>query len=239
MSQQQLFVPRNPGDHPPALSPGYKSSLLRAPAQPLLRLEPTASETRGPRLRREDLGALDHDLILNSARGGLPIGERLLIHGVVLDEQGRPQPNVLIEVWQANAGGRYRHPRDQYLAPLDPHFGGCGRTLTDEQGHYRFLTIRPGAYPWPNHRAEWRPAHIHFSLAGEAWCQRLVTQMYFEGDPLIQRCPIVHSIASEEQIRGLVARYDPAADQAMDLRAYRWDIILRGRQATLFEEPRA
>ena len=134
------------------------------------------------------------------------VRERLLVHGHVRDELGRPVPNALIEVWQANAGGRYRHQRDQYLAPLDPNFGGCGRVMTDAGGYYFLRTLRPGAYPWPNHKAEWRPAHIHFSLNGEGWAQRLVTQMYFEGDPLIARCPIVHSIADEDQIRGLIAQ---------------------------------
>lgn len=231
-----LFLPRDPQAHPPALAPGYRSSLLRSPRQPLVPLEMALA---APCFRREDLGPLDHDLIRNSSQGGLALGERLIVHGYVRDERGLPVPNALIEVWQANAGGRYRHPRDQYLAPLDPNFTGCGRVMTDAQGYYFFRTIRPGAYPWPNHQAEWRPAHIHFSLNGKGWAQRLVTQMYFEGDPLIARCPIVHSIADEAQIRGLIARTDPGADEAMDSRAYRWDITLRGRRATRFEEPGA
>lgn len=236
MDELPPFLPRDLDAHPPALAPGYRSSLLRSPRQALIAIP---SELPAPRLRQEDLGPLDHDLILNSSQGGLAIGERLLIHGHVRDEQGRPVPNALIEVWQANAGGRYRHPRDQYLAPLDPNFSGCGRLMTDANGYYFFRTIRPGAYPWPNHQAEWRPAHIHFALNGEGWAQRLVTQMYFEGDPLIARCPILHSIADEEQIRGLIAHADFGADEAMDSRAYRWDITLRGRWATLFDEPGA
>lgn len=236
MDERPPFLPRDLDAHPPALAPGYRSSILRSPQQALV---PLNCQLAAPRFRREDLGALDHDLILNSAQAGPAIGERLLVHGHVRDELGRPVPNALIEVWQANAGGRYRHPRDQYKAPLDPNFSGCGRLMTDAQGYYFFRTIRPGAYPWPNHRAEWRPAHIHFALNGEGWAQRLVTQMYFEGDPLIARCPIVHSIADEEQIRGLIAHADFGADEAMDSRAYRWDITLRGRRATLFEAPGA
>lgn len=237
MDELPLLLPRDPSAHPPALAPGYRSSLLRSPRQALV---PLAAPMAAPRFRRQDLGPLDHDLIRNSAQGGgLALGERLIVHGFVRDEHGRPVPDVLIEVWQANAGGRYRHPRDQYLAPLDPNFGGCGRVMTDGNGYYLLRTIRPGAYPWPNHRAEWRPAHIHFSLNGEAWGQRLVTQMYFEGDPLIARCPIVRSIADEQQIRGLIAQADPGADEAMDSRAYRWDLTLRGSRATLFEEPGA
>ena len=140
-----------------------------------------------------DLGPLDNDLIRNYAKDGDPIGERIVVHGHVLDEnRTRPVPNTLVEFWQANAAGRYRHKKDTYLAPIDPNFGGCGRTLTDENGYYYFRTVKPGPYPWRNYVNNWRPAHIHFSIFGSGFAQRLITQMYFEGDPLIPMCPIVH-----------------------------------------------
>jgi protocatechuate 3,4-dioxygenase, beta subunit len=138
-------------------------------------------------------------------------------------------------VWQANASGRYRHPKDQYIGALDPHFGGCGRTLTDENGYYVYRTIKPGPYPWRNRINEWRPAHIHYSINGDGWAQRLITQMYFEGDPLIASCPIVRTIPDEEQVRGLIALQDVGNFIAMDSRCYRFDITLRGRRATHFE----
>ncbi len=151
---------------------------------------------------------LDNDLILNYAKEGLPIGERIIVHGYVRDGLGRPMKNTLVEVWQANAGGRYRHKKDQYLAPIDPNFGGCGRVLTDENGYYCFRTIKPGPYPWRNQASDWRPAHIHFSLSGDAWAQRLITQMYFEGDPLIKQCPIVRTIKNDDAVRTLIAQLD-------------------------------
>jgi protocatechuate 3,4-dioxygenase beta subunit len=153
----------------------------------------------------------------------------------VLDETGRAVPNTLVEAWQANAGGRYRHVKDTYFAPLDPNFGGCGRTLTDAEGRYQFLTIRPGAYPWPNRGNDWRPMHIHFSIFGTAFGQRLITQMYFEGDPLIRHCPIVATIKSRAQIDRLVAPLDMAHSKPMDFLAYKFDIVLRGRRQTMFE----
>jgi protocatechuate 3,4-dioxygenase beta subunit len=157
------------------------------------------------------------------------------VFGKVLDESGRPVSNALIEVWQANAGGRYRHKNDSYLAPLDPNFGGCGRCLTDSDGNYSFRTIKPGPYPWPNGGNDWRPAHIHFSIFGQAFAQRLITQMYFEGDPHVEICPIVQSIGDARAIEQLVARLDMAQSVPMDLRAYRFDIVLRGPNATMFE----
>lgn len=229
------FPPRDPACHAPPDTPGYRSSVLRSPRHARIRFAPTLSEALAPRFTAADLGPLAADLIRNCATDGLPIGERLIIHGVVRDEYGRPQPDVLVEVWQANAGGRYRHQSDAYLAPLDPNFGGCGRTLTDADGSYRFLTIKPGPYPWRNGGNDWRPAHIHFSLLGAGWCQRLVTQMYFEGDPLISRCAIVRTLPSEAQIRGLIAAYDEGSSIHLDSRAYRFDITLRGRAGTWFE----
>jgi protocatechuate 3,4-dioxygenase, beta subunit len=232
------FVMRDPRSHPPALSPAYKTSIFRSPRHAPIALEGSLSETTAPVFRADELGPLDNDLILNGAdraNGGMPIGERLIVHGVVRDQFGRPVRNALVEVWQCNASGRYRHKKDQYIGALDPNFVGCGRMLTDDNGYYFFRTIKPGPYPWRNRINEWRPAHIHFALSGDGWAQRLITQMYFEGDPLIPHCPILRSVPSEEQIRGLIAMQDLSAFVALDSRAYRFDIVLRGQRATLFE----
>jgi protocatechuate 3,4-dioxygenase beta subunit len=229
------FYQRDRGVHPPAYAPDYKTSVLRSPHNALISLQNSLSEITGPVFRQDELGPLDNDLILNYAKDGLPIGERIIVHGFVRDENGRPVKNTLVEVWQANAGGRYRHKKDQYLAPIDPNFGGCGRVLTDDNGYYFFRTIKPGPYPWRNRVNDWRPAHIHFSLSGDGYAQRLITQMYFEGDPLIATCPIVKSINNEEAVRGLIAPLDRNAFVQLDSMAYRFDIVLRGRRATLFE----
>lgn len=221
--------------HPPAHTPGYKSSVPRSPRQALLSLEGTLSELTGPRFGHDDIGALDNDLIRNFAKTGDPAGERIIVHGRVLDENARPVPRTLVEIWQANAGGRYRHKKDTYLAPIDPNFGGCGRTLTDENGHYAFRTIKPGAYPWRNWVNSWRPAHIHVSVFGAAFSQRLITQLYFEGDPLIAICPIVNTIPDPAVIDRLIAPLDMNAAMPFDCLAYRFDIVLRGRRSTLFE----
>ena len=162
----------------------------------------------------------------------------MILYGRVLDEDARPVPGALLEIWQANAGGRYRHKRDGYIAPLDANFGGCGRTITDEHGGYRFRTIRPGPYPWPNGVNDWRPAHIHFSVFGHAFAQRLVTQMYFEGDPMIWQCPIVGGIPSKAAVETLIATLDREATIPMDAVAYKFDVVLRGRRSTLFETRR-
>ena len=229
------FHARDHAWHPPALTPAYKTSIARSPSRPLLSLPQTLSEITGPAFGHSDLGPLDHDLILNYAHGGEPIGERIIVHGRVTDENGRPVPGALVEVWQANAGGRYRHVTDTYLAAIDPNFGGCGRCLTGADGAYSFRTIKPGAYPWPNSANSWRPPHIHFSLFGTAFCQRLITQMYFEGDPLIALCPIVNTIPDPEAVARLVAPLDMAASKPFDSLAYRFDIVLRGRRSTIFE----
>ena len=221
--------------HPPAHHPAYKTSVPRSPRQALLSLEQTLSEITGPTFGHGDIGPLDHDLIRNFATTGDPIGERIIVHGRVLDEGGRPVPGTLVEIWQANAGGRYRHRKDTYLAPIDPNFGGCGRTLTDEAGRYAFRTVKPGAYPWRNFVNSWRPAHIHVSVFGRSFSQRLITQMYFEGDPLIARCPIVNTIPDAAAIDRLIAPLDMNAAIPLDSLAYRFDIVLRGRRSTLFE----
>jgi protocatechuate 3,4-dioxygenase, beta subunit len=229
------FLMRDPTSHPPAYAPEYKTSVLRSPRHALISLQNSLSEVTAPVFRAEELGRLDNDLILNGAKDGLPIGERIVVHGHVRDQFGRPVKNALVEVWQANASGRYRHKKDTYIGALDPNFGGCGRMLTDENGYYAYRTIRPGPYPWRNRVNDWRPAHIHVALSGEGWVQRLITQMYFEGDPLIATCPILRSVPSEEQIRGLIALQDRSAFVQLDSRAYRFDIVLRGQRATLFE----
>jgi protocatechuate 3,4-dioxygenase beta subunit len=221
--------------HPPALTPDYKTSVARAPRLPLLSLQTSASELTGPTFGHTDIAALDNDLIRNYAHGGDPIGERIIVHGRVLDENARPVPNTLVEIWQANAGGRYRHKKDSYLAPIDPNFGGCGRTLTDANGYYTFRTVKPGAYPWRNWVNNWRPAHIHVSVFGTAFAQRLITQMYFEGDPLIAKCPIVQTIPDPRAIDQLVAALDMNASVPLDAIAYKFDIVLRGTRSTYFE----
>ncbi len=230
------LIPRNRAIHPPAYDVDYKTSVVRSPRQPLLSMESTPSEETGPVFGHDLIGKWDNNLILNYTQGAAPaVGERILVHGRVLDENARPVPDTLVEAWQANAGGRYRHVKDGYLAPLDPNFGGCGRTLTDESGYYEFLTIRPGAYPWPNRANDWRPMHIHFSVFGASFGQRLITQMYFEGDPLIDRCPIVATIKDRSQIDRLVAPLDMAKARPLDFLAYKFDIVLRGRRQTMFE----
>lgn len=230
------FFQRDRAWHAPALTPGYKTSVLRSPQKALLSLDGTMSEIAGPVFGHSLLGELDNDLIHNFAQPGeSAIGERIIVHGRVLDERGKPVSGALLEFWQANAGGRYRHKKESYLAALDPNFGGCGRTITDEDGSYRFRTIRPGAYPWPNGVNDWRPAHIHFSIFGHGFAQRLITQMYFEGDPMIWKCPIVTTIPDESAIEQLIAPLDWANTIPMDARAYKFDIVLRGRRSTLFE----
>ena len=233
------FFPRDRNWHPPAYTPGYKTSILRSPQRAPLSFDNTISEITGPAFGRSMLGELDNDLIHNFAKPGeAAIGPRIIVHGRVLDERARPVSGVLVEFWQANAGGRYRHKNEGYLAALDPNFGGCGRTITDEAGYYRFRSIRPGPYPWPNGVNDWRPAHIHFSVFGHGFAQRLITQMYFEGDPLIPICPIVRTINDLRAIDQLTARLDLANTIPMDAQAYAFDIVLRGRRSTLFENRR-
>ncbi|MRX50221.1 protocatechuate 3,4-dioxygenase subunit beta [Paracoccus sp. S-4012] len=221
--------------HPPALTPNYKTSVSRSPRFAALSLQNSLSEITGPVFGHNDIDPIDNDLIRNYAKEGEPIGERIIVHGRVLDENARPVPQTLVEIWQANAGGRYRHRKDTYLAPIDPNFGGCGRTLTDADGHYFFRTVKPGAYPWRNWVNDWRPAHIHVSVFGRAFAQRLITQMYFEGDPLIPRCPIVQTIPDPAAIDQLIAPLDMNAGVPLDCLAYRFDIVLRGRRSTMFE----
>lgn len=234
--QNGAFFHRDRNWHPPALAPAYKTSVVRSPQKALIPMNTTLSEQTGPVFGHNMLGALDNDLILNyAADGEMAIGQRIIVHGRVLDQNGRGVPGALLEFWQANAGGRYRHKKEGYLAPLDPNFGGCGRTVTDENGGYSLRTVKPGAYPWPNGGNDWRPAHIHFSVFGQGFAQRLITQMYFEGDPLIWKCPIVQSIPSRAAVEQLIAPLDMDNTVPMDARAYKFDIVLRGRRSTLFE----
>jgi protocatechuate 3,4-dioxygenase beta subunit len=219
-----------PGTHPPADAPGYRSTALRHPTQPLVVIPHTLSELTGPVYPYGALGELDNDLTKQHA--GEPIGERIVVEGRVLDEDGRPIPQTLVEIWQANATGRYAHENDQHDAPLDPNFSGAGRTVTDAEGCYRFVTIMPGHYPWRNHHNAWRPAHIHFSLFGQSFLSRLVTQMYFPGDPLQPLDPIFNSIPEEAARQRLIARFDIDLTQPDWALGYRWDIVLRGRAAT-------
>jgi protocatechuate 3,4-dioxygenase beta subunit len=235
MDPESEFYQRDRTIQPPALTPHYKTSVLRSPRMPLWSLQNSLSEVTGPVFRPDELGPLDNDLIRNYAQDGDPIGERIIVHGRVLDGYGRPVRNALVEIWQANACGRYRHENDTYLAPIDPNFGGCGRTLTDETGAYAFRTIKPGAYPFRNYVNSWRPAHIHFSLFGSGFAQRLITQMYFEGDPLIPHDQIIGTIPDPAAIQRLIAPLDMNAGMPLDSLAYRFDIVLRGRRQTMFE----
>jgi protocatechuate 3,4-dioxygenase beta subunit len=229
------YRPDPPGTHPPLDYPPYRSTALRYPKEPLVLLPQRLTEVTGPLLGPGRLGELDHDL--TRQHDGEPIGQRIIVHGYLRDGDGRPVPDSLIEIWQANAGGRYRHRWDDWPCPLDPNFTGVGRAITDSQGHYEFVTIRPGAYPWKNHPNAWRPAHIHFSVFGTAFTQRLVTQMYFPGDPLFRHDPIFNSVPDERARQRMVSQFDwtPTVDHwAL---GYRFDIVLRGREATPFEEP--
>jgi protocatechuate 3,4-dioxygenase, beta subunit len=219
--------------HPPLDDPAYRSSALRAPDRPLLVLPHTLSEVTGPVFGHERLGPLDHDLTRQHA--GEPVGERILVFGRVLDGDGRPVPDTLVEVWQANAAGRYAHGVDRHPAPLDPNFSGAGRCLTGADGSYSFVTVKPGAYPWGNHPNAWRPAHIHFSLFGPAFATRLVTQMYFPGDPLFEYDPIFQSVRDPVARERMVSAFDLSATRPDWALAYRFDIVLRGREATPME----
>jgi protocatechuate 3,4-dioxygenase beta subunit len=222
---------------PDYLFEAYGSTAKRAPQEVPIAIAPTLSELTGPRFDASVLGPNTHDLTAGHA--GAPLGERIWVTGRVLDDAGRPVPETLIEIWQCNAAGRYRHTGDQHDAPLDPNFTGQGRVLTDAHGNYRFKSIKPGAYPWRNHFNAWRPAHIHLSLFGPAWSTRLVTQMYFPGDPLLAFDPIYQSIPDEQARLRLISSFDWATTESEYALGYRFDIILRGRLETPFEKERA
>jgi protocatechuate 3,4-dioxygenase, beta subunit len=220
---------------PPYLYEAYQSTVRRAPRQPLIDVPLTLSELTGPGPAVSAVTPEDADLTRNSGTGGEAIGQRIIVSGRVLDEHGRPIPHTLIEVWQANAAGRYIHRRDSWPGPLDPNFLGIGRCLTDADGVYCFLTIRPGAYPWRNHPNAWRPAHIHFSLFGSVLGARLITQMYFADDPLFFQDPIFNAVPSEQARQRLIASYDHALTTPEWALGWRWDIVLGGAAATPFE----
>jgi protocatechuate 3,4-dioxygenase, beta subunit len=218
------------GAHPPYAHDAYASTIKRAPRQPLLRVEQTLSEITGPRFGAESIRPGDIDM--SRCNGGEALGERIIVAGRILDEDGRPIPDTLIEIWQANAAGRYAHPVDTHDAPLDPHFGGAGRVMTDAHGVYRFTTIKPGAYPWRNHPNAWRPAHIHFSIFGPSFATRLITQMYFPGDPLLVLDPVYNSVPEAKARERLIARFDIGTTMPEYALGYQFDMVLRGRYAT-------
>jgi protocatechuate 3,4-dioxygenase beta subunit len=226
-------------DHPPYLYKPYVSTVRRAPNRPLIPIAASLTEATGPVYGEGDLGPLDHDMTKRAAKNGEPLGERITVTGQVLDESGRGVPHALIELWQANAAGRYIHHNDQHPAPLDPNFVGAGRVLTDENGVYRFITIKPGAYPWKNHPNAWRPAHIHFSIIGQNFLERLVTQMYFPGDPLLQFDPIYQGIPNLKARERLISAFELDLTQPEWALGYRFNIVLAGHNQTPFEEPHA
>jgi protocatechuate 3,4-dioxygenase beta subunit len=222
-------------DFPPYLYDAYRATVRRAPSNPLVQVPRTLSERTGPGPVVSAAGAEDADLTTNGGTGEPAAGERIIVTGRVVDDDGNPIAHSLIEVWQANAAGRYRHRHDQHHAPIDPNFIGFGRCLTDANGVYRFTTIRPGAYPWQNHENAWRPAHVHFSLFGATLPSRLVTQMYFPGDPLLDLDPIFNSIPTSAARDRLIARYAHDVTQPSWALGFRFDIVLRGAEETPFE----
>lgn len=230
------YGPRAYPDHPPFSYPDYKSTVKRAPTQDLLRIVETLSESTGPGPIWSEIAEEDADLTTNAGRGGEAIGERIIVTGRVLDENGDPVPNTILEIWQANASGRYVHWRETaFPAPLDPNFIGVGQCLTNSDGVYRFQTIKPGAYPWGNHPNAWRPAHIHFSLLGPSIGTRLVTQMYFHGDPLLPLDPIYNSAPAHSRER-MIATYDHDVTVENWALGWRWDIVIRGEESMVGEE---
>jgi protocatechuate 3,4-dioxygenase beta subunit len=230
------YGPKAYDDHPPFKYPDYKSTVKRSPEMDMVHIVQTLSETSGPGPAWAEVSAEDADLTTNAATGGEAIGERIIVTGRVLDENGEPLPGTLLEIWQANACGRYSHWRETaFPAPMDPNFLGVGQCIADQDGVYRFTTIKPGPYPWGNHPNAWRPAHIHFSLMGPAWGSRLVTQLYFQGDPLLPLDPIFNGVPAHSRDR-LIAAYDHDVTVENWALGWRWDIVLRGSAATPFEE---
>jgi protocatechuate 3,4-dioxygenase, beta subunit len=232
------YNPRDWKSHPPYSFKSYGSSIKRGPLKKLVPIQQTLSEITGPLFSDIQLQPGENDLSRDPSTGKEAMGERIIVVGRVLDEDERPVPNTLIEIWQANAAGRYHHPIDQHNAPLDPNFTGGGRCVTNDKGEYRYLTIKPGAYPWLNHTNAWRPAHIHLSLFGPSFVTRLVTQMFFPNDPLLALDPILSSVPSKDGRRRLISSYDHNVTEPEFALGYRFDIVLRGNRPTPFEEAR-
>ncbi len=222
--------------HPDQQHPDYKSTLLRSQNRRLVPVRHSLAELTAPVFGHDSVAELDNDLTANAALAAEPLGERIIVSGRVLDEGGRPVAGALVEVWQANAAGRYSHAGDDHDAPIDPNFLGAGRTITGPDGRYRFVTIRPGAYPWRNHANAWRPAHIHFSVFGTAFVQRLVTQMYFPGDPLLDLDPIFQSVGDPEARQRLISEFSLALTEPGRALGFEFDIVLRGRRRTPMED---
>ena len=230
------LIKRNYEKQPQLNYPDYKSSILRAPKKDKFFFPSSPSEISGPTFNKNIIGKLDNDLTLNfSHNNGTPLGHKIIVHGTIRDQFLKPIDGALIEIWQANAGGKYLHNSDQNIAAIDPNFAGCGRYITEGNGAYQFITIQPGPYPYPNRGVEWRPMHIHFSIFGQSFGQRLITQMYFEGDPLIKFCPMVNSIPDAKAKKSLIGSLDRTQSNTKKLLAYKFDIVLRGSTQTYFE----
>ena len=226
------FRPYQPGTQPAYDVPAYGSTRKRHPQESLVPLPHTITETSGPNLTAAQFPPIPD---LSVVGGKAALGERIIVHGRIADEDGRPVPHTIVEIWQANAAGRYHHPADQHDAPLDPNFRGEGRVFTDGDGWYRFVSIKPGAYPWLNHHNAWRPNHIHFSFFGSGFAARLITQMYFPGDPLLALDPIFLAIPDEAARNRLICQFDITATKPEWALGYRFDVVLRGRAATPME----
>lgn len=231
----QRYTPKDKESHPPLIHPPYKSSVTRSPTKDPIIVPQTITELTGPCFDPASLPEDSNDLTTNGRKSGEPIGERLIVAGRILDENGDPVSGAMVEIWQANSAGRYRDREDQHHAPIDPNFLGAGRAITDANGWYRFLTLRPGAYPWGNHPNAWRPPHIHFSVFGANIMTRLVTQMYFEGDPLLEYDPI-YSGPPDEARKRMVAAFSMEQTEEGFALGYLWDIVIRGPKATPFED---
>ena len=233
------LITRNYKKQPEVDFPDYKSSIFRAPKNKKISFPSSDSEILGPIFNKNIIGELDNNLTLNFSKNkNSPLGHKIIVYGTVLDQFSKPIEGALIEIWQANSAGKYLHDDDKNSAPIDPNFAGCGRCLTTSRGYYEFLTIQPGPYPYPNRGIEWRPMHIHFSIFGKSFGQRLITQMYFEGDPLIKHCPMVNSIADEKARKSLIGTMDTSRSNTQNLLAYKFNIVLRGIKQTYFENRR-